>query len=71
MNGDLPIIGVNTLAPMEDAAPEQIELIRSTEEEKQRQIANLRACKPVTTRRSRVWMSSPRWRRRGVICSRR
>ena len=45
MNGDLPIIGVNTfLAPDGgDAAPEQIELIRSTEEEKQRQIANLRA----------------------------
>jgi len=45
MSGDLPIIGVNTfLAPDGgDAAPEHIELIRSTEDEKQRQIANLRA----------------------------
>ena len=45
MSGDLPIIGVNTfLAPDgADGAPEHIELIRSTEDEKQRQIANLRA----------------------------
>ena len=45
MNGDLPIIGVNTfLAPDGgDSAPEQIELIRSTKDEKERQIANLRA----------------------------
>ena len=46
MTGELPIIGVNTfLAEDPDAAgtPAEVELIRSTEAEKQQQIQNQRA----------------------------
>ncbi|BAU26432.1 methylmalonyl-CoA mutase [Aneurinibacillus soli] len=43
-NGDLPIIGVNTfLNPNSTEEDYEIELARSTEEEKQQQITNLRA----------------------------
>lgn len=45
-SGELPIIGVNTFLPpegMEDDGPEDLELIRSTEEEKQTQLNNLQA----------------------------
>lgn len=43
-SGDLPVVGVNTfLADDEDAEPQQVELMRGSEEEKQHQIANLRA----------------------------
>ncbi len=45
-SGELPIIGVNTfLAPegMEDDGPDELELIRSSEEEKQTQLTNLKA----------------------------
>jgi methylmalonyl-CoA mutase len=42
--GELPIIGVNTFRnPQGDPVPESIELARSTEEEKQSQLARLRA----------------------------
>lgn len=44
-SGELPIIGVNTfLAPegLEDDGPKELELIRSTEEEKQTQLQNLK-----------------------------
>ena len=42
-DGSFPIIGVNTFRnPNGDATPQQIELIRSTEEEKQSQLARLR-----------------------------
>jgi methylmalonyl-CoA mutase len=42
--GELPIIGVNTFRnPQGDAVPQSIELARSTEEEKQSQLARLRA----------------------------
>jgi len=40
--GEYPIIGVNTFRPPHgDAVPESIELARSTEEEKQSQLARL------------------------------
>jgi len=44
-DGSLPLIGVNTYLPREHAGDitTHIELIRSTEEEKQQQIANVRA----------------------------
>ena len=48
MTGELPIIGVNTfLAEDPDAAgtPAEVELIRSTESEKQQQIRNQQAWK--------------------------
>ncbi len=42
-DGSLPIVGVNTfLSPTEDGPIEPVELARSTEEEKQRQLARLR-----------------------------
>jgi methylmalonyl-CoA mutase len=42
--GELPIIGVNTFRnPQGDVVPQSIELARSTEEEKQSQLARLRA----------------------------
>ncbi len=42
-DGSLPIVGVNTfLSPTEDGPIEPIELARSTEEEKRRQLARLR-----------------------------
>jgi methylmalonyl-CoA mutase len=42
-DGTLPIIGVNTfISPSPDGPVEQIELARSTEEEKQRQLSRLR-----------------------------
>ena len=47
-SGERPIIGVNTFLPTEGEeadAPEKLELIRSTEEEKQTQIDNLEAFK--------------------------
>ena len=41
--GELPIIGVNTFRnPHGDATPQKLELARSTEEEKQSQLARLR-----------------------------
>lgn len=41
-DGSLPIIGVNTfLNPDADASAQSVELARSTDEEKQRQIAHL------------------------------
>ena len=44
-DGSLPIIGVNTFkpAPGQEEAPDEIELIRSTEQEKQDQLSNLAA----------------------------
>jgi isobutyryl-CoA mutase len=44
-DGSLPLIGVNTFRPPEGEAQEggEIELARSTEEEKQQQVANVRA----------------------------
>ena len=43
-DGSLPIVGVNTFQPREDAEEEgEIELIRSTEEEKQSQLRNIQA----------------------------
>jgi methylmalonyl-CoA mutase len=43
-DGSYPIIGVNTFRnPHGDAAPQKLELIRSTEEEKQSQLKRLRA----------------------------
>ena len=43
-DGSYPIVGVNTFRnPHADGAPQRIELIRSTEEEKQSQLARLRA----------------------------
>ncbi|MCC5864585.1 MAG: cobalamin-dependent protein [Wenzhouxiangella sp.] len=44
-DGSLPLIGVNTFLPPEGEAQEggEIELARSTEEEKQQQVANVRA----------------------------
>ena len=44
-SGDLPIVGVNTFTSGDGAMAEQqtVPLMRSTDEEKQRQIANLRA----------------------------
>ena len=46
-NGELPIIGVNTFLREggHDATPQELELMRSTEEEKRQQIANLEAFK--------------------------
>lgn len=45
-NGELPIIGVNTfLDKKEGEEPKEIDLIRSTEEEKQQQISSLEAFK--------------------------
>jgi len=42
-DGSLPIVGVNTFTSATEAGPtEPIELARSTEEEKQRQLARLR-----------------------------
>jgi isobutyryl-CoA mutase len=42
-DGTLPIVGVNTfVAPATDAPVEAVELVRSTEEEKQRQLTRLR-----------------------------
>jgi methylmalonyl-CoA mutase len=42
-DGSLPIVGVNTfIAPGPDRVPEPIELARSTDEEKQRQLSRLR-----------------------------
>jgi methylmalonyl-CoA mutase len=41
-DGSLPIIGVNTFRnPAGDSVPDHLELARSTEEEKQRQLARL------------------------------
>ena len=40
-NGNLPIIGVNTFQPENEPEQTTIELARSTEEEKQNQIARL------------------------------
>lgn len=41
-DGSLPIVGVNTfISPAEEGPAEPIELARSTEEEKQRQLARL------------------------------
>ena len=45
-SGERPVIGVNTFLPpegQEEDAPEELELIRSSEEEKQTQLANLAA----------------------------
>src|SRR4029078_4725351 len=43
-DGSYPIVGVNTFRnPHGDAAPQKVELIRSTEEEKQSQLKRLRA----------------------------
>ncbi|MDQ2069477.1 methylmalonyl-CoA mutase family protein [Natronospira bacteriovora] len=43
-DGSLPIVGVNTFQPREDAEEEEeIELIRSTEEEKQSQLRNIQS----------------------------
>ena len=43
-DGSYPIVGVNTFRnPHGDAAPQKIELIRSSEEEKQSQLKRLRA----------------------------
>src|SRR5690606_31599185 len=44
-DGSLPLVGVNTFLPKEHAGDivTEIELIRSTEEEKGQQIANVRA----------------------------
>jgi len=41
--GELPVIGVNTFlgGSDEDKVPEDVQLIRSTEEEKETQLANL------------------------------
>ncbi|MNX46368.1 Methylmalonyl-CoA mutase [compost metagenome] len=46
-SGELPIIGVNTFLREggHDSTPQEIELMRSTEEEKRQQIANLEAFK--------------------------
>ena len=54
-SGERPIIGVNTFLPaegQEEDAPEELELIRSTEEEKQTQIDNLNAFKERNTDKS-------------------
>lgn len=44
-NGELPIIGVNTFLSKDSAIPQEVDLIRSTEEEKKQQISNLEAFK--------------------------
>ncbi|HEY9855963.1 MAG TPA: methylmalonyl-CoA mutase family protein, partial [Stenomitos sp.] len=52
-SGELPIIGVNTfLNPNPKEYGDSIELIRSTEEEKQQQIANLQAFQRLNAERS-------------------
>ncbi len=53
--GELPIVGVNTyLNPKAQEAGDRIELIRSTEDEKQQQIANVQAFKRRNAERSAV-----------------
>ena len=43
-SGELPVVGVNTFrAPETDAPPPPVELMRGTDDEKRRQIANVRA----------------------------
>ncbi|MFN3597149.1 MAG: methylmalonyl-CoA mutase family protein, partial [Rubricoccaceae bacterium] len=42
-SGELPIVGVNTFLREGGEAPQEVELMRGTDEEKRRQIANLRA----------------------------
>jgi methylmalonyl-CoA mutase len=55
-DGSYPIVGVNTfLNPQGEAVPEHIELARSTEEEKQSQLARLRAF------HARSAAEAPRW----------
>ncbi len=44
-NGELPIIGVNTFRGKEEEEPKEIDLIRSTDEEKKQQISSLEAFK--------------------------
>lgn len=44
-NGELPIIGVNTFLSKDSVTPQEVDLIRSTEDEKKQQIANLEAFK--------------------------
>ena len=41
--GELPVIGVNTFRASADAPPAEVELMRGTDDEKQRQIAAVRA----------------------------
>ncbi len=57
-DGSYPIIGVNTfLNPHNDGAPQEIELARSTEDEKQSQLKRLRDFQTRNSEQSPLWLA--------------